>query len=51
MDAGVTQAVIDSDHSAIMCKLRLISRLKKKSSPRDRLIRLDYSKLKNDTER
>ena len=51
MDAGVTQSLLDSDHSAIMCKIRLISRLKKKSSPREKLLRLDYSQLKNDVER
>ncbi|XP_066928501.1 craniofacial development protein 2-like [Clytia hemisphaerica] len=48
MDAGVSQNAIDSDHSAIVCKLRMISRLKKKTSLRDRLIRLDYSGLKSD---
>ena len=51
MDADITQTLIDSDHTAIMCKLRLISRLKKKSSSRDQLIRLDYSQLKSDVER
>ena len=47
MDAGVTQVLIDSDHLAVMCKIRLIVRLKKRSSPRQRLLHLDYSALKD----
>ena len=46
MDAGVTSPLIDLDHTAIKCKLRFIVRLKKKSSPRERLVKLDYTKLK-----
>ncbi|XP_066923905.1 uncharacterized protein [Clytia hemisphaerica] len=51
MDAGVTEPLIDSDHIAIKCKLRFIIRLKKKSVPRQRLVQLDYSRLKIPDER
>ena len=51
MDAGVTEPLIDSDHIAIKCKLRLIVRLKKKTTPRQRLVQLDYSRLKTPDER
>ena len=47
MDAGVTQVLIDSDHLAVMCKIRLIIRLKTWTSPRQRLLHLDYSALKD----
>ena len=46
--AGVTQCLIDSDHRAIHCKLRLVGRLKKRTTPRQRLLHLDYSGLKCD---
>ena len=45
LDAGVTEQLIDSDHRAIVCKIRIMFRLKKKSSPRQRLLQIDYSSL------
>ena len=45
-DAGVTQMLIDSDHRAVQCKLRLCGRLKKRSTARQRSMQLDYSGLK-----
>lgn len=48
-DAGVTQPVIDSDHCAVMCKIRIMARLKRKTSPRQRIIRLDHSRLTDPT--
>ena len=48
-DAGVTQSLTDSDHRAVLCKLRLACRLKKRTSTRQRLLQLDYSGLKSDT--
>ena len=49
LDAGITEPILDSDHHAIKCKLRVMSRLKKRSEPRQRLAILDYSKLTDDT--
>ena len=48
-DAGTTKQVIDSDHGAIMIKLRIMKRLEKKSTPRNRLLNLDYTPLKDET--
>ena len=48
-DAGTTKQVIDSDHGAIMIKLRIMKRLKKKSTPRNRLLNLDYTVLNDET--
>ena len=48
-DAGTTKQVIDSDHGAIMIKLRIMKRLKKKSTPRNRLLNLDYTLLEEET--
>ena len=45
-DAGVTQSFIDSDHQAVICKLRLIVKLKKSYVPRQRLLQLNYNELK-----
>ena len=45
----VLQQVIDSDHGAIMIKLRIMKRLKKKSNPRKRLLNLDYTSLNEET--
>ena len=51
-DAGVSDCLIDSDHRAVKCKLRIMKRLKKQSSPRELLRRLDCSVLKDtDTEK
>lgn len=44
-DAGVTTPVLDSDHRAVMCKLRICARLKRKSAPRERILRLDKTAL------
>ena len=49
VDAGSTKQVIDSDHGAIMIKLRIMKRLKKKSTPRNRLLNLDYTLLNDET--
>ena len=49
LDAGVTQSLIDSDHRAVRCKVRIMHRLKKCSTPRQRMLHLDHSKL-NDIE-
>ena len=49
VDAGTTKQVIDSDHGAIMIKLRIMKRLKKKTSPRKRLLNLDYTLLNDET--
>jgi len=46
-DACVTQPIIDTDHNAVLCKLHLINRLKKRSNPRQRLLQYDYYGLKN----
>ena len=50
-DAGICDHIIDSDHRAIYCKLRIMVKLKKKSSPRERLLHLNYTKLRDDTTR
>lgn len=47
IDASLTQPVIDSDHCAIFIKLRVMKRLKRKTNPRQRLLNLDYSLLRN----
>ena len=44
-DAGTTEPLIDSDHRAVRCKLRIMLRLRKAVSPRQRLARLDFSSL------
>ena len=44
-DAGVTEPIMDSDHRAVMCKLRISARLKKRSTPREKLSKLDSSAL------
>ena len=45
LDAGITEPILYSDHRAIKCRLRVMCRLKKRSEPRQKLLRLDYSKL------
>ena len=50
-DAGLTEPVLDSDHLAIMCKVRIAVRLKKRSNPRQQLLRLDASILKDEERR
>ena len=44
-DAGVTIPLLDSDHQAIQCKLRVMVRLKKRTPPRTHLLRIDYKSL------
>ena len=44
-DAGNSSPLLDSDHKAIKCKIRVMVRLKKKTPMRERLILLDYSML------
>ena len=48
-DAGSTEPLIDSDHRAVNCKLRVMHRLKKRSSPRQRLLHLNYNVLSDKT--
>ena len=44
-DAGVTASLLDSDHRAIGCKIRVMARLKKRTPQRLRLLRFDYDSL------
>ena len=48
-DTGITAPILDSDHRAVRCKLRLACRLRKKSDLRSKMTCLDYQKL-NDEE-
>ena len=48
IDAGCSKPLLDSDHLAIMCKLRIAARLKKRNiTPRQKLLKLDTSELKD----
>ena len=47
LDAGITTTILDSDHRAIRCKLRLQLKMKKKTDARSKLTHLDYSGLKD----
>ena len=47
-DAGVTGQLVDSDHIAIKCKLRVMLRLKKVTPIRQRLALINYSVLSTD---
>ena len=48
VDAGRTNPILDSDHLAIKCKLRVAVRLKKRStSARQQLLKLDTAMLKD----
>ena len=47
-DAGLTVSLIDSDHKAIGCKLRIMTRLKKRIPQRQRLLRIDYDSLRDE---
>ena len=51
VDAGLTNSLIDSDHRAIKCKIRIMARLKKRTLPRQRLLRIDYSALHDENTR
>ena len=44
-DAGITAPLLDSDHQAIRCRLRLISRLQQKLPPRTKMLHLDHTGL------
>ena len=46
IDAGTTAQLVDSDHRAIFVKIRVMRRLKKKTNQRQRLLNLDYEKLR-----
>ena len=44
-DAGITECLVDSDHCAIRCKIRIMRRLKRRDPPRQHLLKLDYEQL------
>ena len=47
IDAGCSKPLLDSDHLAVICKLRIAARLKKRNTtPRQKLLKLDTSELK-----
>ena len=48
IDAGLTEPLLDSDHRAIRCKLRVMLRLKRRTPQRMRLLRIDYDSLRNE---
>ena len=51
IDAGCTSPVLDSDHLAVMCKLRIAARLKKRTkTARQQLLKLDTTFLKDKEE-
>ena len=45
IDAGITNSLLDSDHRAVSCKVRVMARLKKQTPQRTRLLRSDYCSL------
>ena len=48
IDAGCSRPLLDSDHLAIMCKIRVKARLKKRNqAPRQKMLKLDVSLLKD----
>ena len=48
IDAGCSKPLLDSDHLAIMCKLRVAARLKRRNTaPRNKLLKLDTCVLKD----
>ena len=47
-DAGITEPMLYSDHRAIKCRMRVMCRLKKRTSIRQKLIRFDHSKLNDE---
>ena len=49
-DAGVTSPLLDSDHRAIQCRLKVVCFLKKEVTPRSKMLHLDHSKLQQDDE-
>ena len=46
-DTGITTPILDSDHRALRCKLRLAFRLRRKSDMRSKMTCLDFPKLEN----
>ena len=50
-DAGVTAPLLDSDHRAIKCKVRIMLRLKKITPMRKRLALLDYTALSDENQK
>lgn len=46
-DAGVTDCLIDSDHRAVKCALRIMKRLKKQATASEQLTKLDCSSLRD----
>ena len=46
-NCGITEPMLYSDHRAIKCDLRVMCRLKRRTDIRQKLIRLDYSKLRD----
>ena len=48
IDAGVTEQLVDSDHRAVKCKLRVMLKLRKKTTARQKLLRLDFNSLSNE---
>ena len=46
-DAGLAPVLLDSDHRAVYCKLRVMARLKKRTPQRTRLLRSNYDCLAN----
>ena len=51
IDAGVTTPLIDSDQSAVFCKSRIMHKLKKSIPQRQKLLRLDYGVLKDESKK
>ena len=49
-DCGATARVVDSDHSAVLLKLRISCDLKRKSDPRQKMASYKYSGLNTDSE-
>ena len=47
VDAGATAPLIYSDHKAVICKLRINAHLKKRSTPRQKLAKLNHYYLNN----
>ena len=47
-DTGITEPILDSDHRALRCKLRLACRLRRSSDLRSKMVCLNYEKLKDE---
>ena len=44
-DAGITASLIDSDHRAVFCKLKVLNHIAKPATPRMKLLHLDHTPL------